>query len=87
MRFFSAIATTVLLLASGSQAWTKDKNGVWVANNQIYRFDNGEWVHEACTKMNTAEVHRSGSCAYWIDGNGNMHKGNCATKPGMVMCW
>ncbi|KAF6790720.1 hypothetical protein CSOJ01_14488 [Colletotrichum sojae] len=87
MRFFSAIATTVLLLASGTQAWTKDKNGVWVANNNVYRFDNGEWVHEACTVRNTAIVHRAGSCAYWHDGNGNMHKGSCAVKPGVVMCW
>ncbi|KAI9157934.1 hypothetical protein HJFPF1_05919 [Paramyrothecium foliicola] len=88
MRLTSIIVPVVLSLVSGCDAWTQDGNGVWVADNHIYKFDNGVWIHKACTRRNTATVIDAGRCGYWKPGAVNeIHNGSCGKKPGMVICW
>jgi hypothetical protein len=50
MRFTSTIAAAVLSLAVGSQAWAQDpKNGIWTANNNVYRINDSEWPRQRDT--------------------------------------
>ncbi|KAL2066723.1 hypothetical protein VTL71DRAFT_2795 [Oculimacula yallundae] len=59
-----------LSLTPGIHAWTQDRDGVWVANNNYYTIGSRR-VHEACTYMNTNNVHRSGDhCAYFANSQG-----------------
>ncbi|KAH0426239.1 hypothetical protein CcaCcLH18_10468 [Colletotrichum camelliae] len=75
MQFSAIILSAAALLATGTHAWTKDANGVWVANNTYYTI-RGSTVHEACTTMNTESVHNNGAfCAYWTNGVGGQFKG------------
>ncbi|KAH6855931.1 hypothetical protein B0I37DRAFT_351054 [Chaetomium sp. MPI-CAGE-AT-0009] len=71
--------------APHKDSWPQDPKGVWVANNHFYRIG-GVWAHESCTKMNTATINTSGSCAYWTNGSGGMFKGYCTVYPGQVFC-
>ncbi|KAM3071835.1 hypothetical protein ACMFMG_009692 [Clarireedia jacksonii] len=85
MHFSTVVVSTILAFAGSSYAWTKDANGVWVANNNYYTI-RGTIVHEACTRMNTETIINRGFCAYWTDGAGHQFKGNCNERPGQVLC-
>ncbi|KAF4839064.1 hypothetical protein CGCTS75_v000530 [Colletotrichum tropicale] len=86
MQFSAIILFAAALLATGTHAWTKDANGVWVANNTYYTI-RGSTVHEACTTMNTESVHGNGAfCAYWTNGVGGQFKGKCKHTGNSVLC-
>ncbi|KAM0551740.1 hypothetical protein ACHAPJ_008307 [Fusarium lateritium] len=86
MKFTTVIAACTFLLASGCDAWTKDKSGRWVANNTFHTI-RGSTVHESCTTMNTKDVHADGAmCAYWINGVGEKYKGKCKRTGNSVLC-
>ncbi|EXK27408.1 hypothetical protein FOMG_16214 [Fusarium oxysporum f. sp. melonis 26406] len=74
MRFIS-VAAALFALTDFSSAWTKDGNGVWTANNEHY-WIRGDYVHEACTVMNTENTH-VGPCAYFVDTK-IIFRGHCA---------
>ncbi|KAF4415785.1 hypothetical protein F53441_14596 [Fusarium austroafricanum] len=75
MRFVS-VAAAFLALLGFSCAWTQDKDGVWVANNNWYWIDNYH-AHEACTRRNEHRTH-TGQCAYFTNDRGDIFHGNCA---------
>ncbi|KAL8710181.1 MAG: hypothetical protein Q9220_005264 [cf. Caloplaca sp. 1 TL-2023] len=69
-------AAATLFLATGCNAWAKAANGVWVANNTYYNI-RGATVHEACTTMNTNDIHAGGTkCSYWVNGAGQIFDGS-----------
>ncbi|CAJ0547411.1 Ff.00g041650.m01.CDS01 [Fusarium sp. VM40] len=85
---FTLVVTALLSLVDLSFGWAQADNGVWVANN-TYHTIRGDNVHEACTVMNTQQIH-GGACAYWVDGNGKIFNGHCAVIMGQdattIMC-
>ncbi|KAK8101918.1 uncharacterized protein PG998_006672 [Apiospora kogelbergensis] len=85
MQFTSTIIAAALAFATGSAAWAQDQNGVWVANNTWYTI-RGAPVHEACTRMNSEDIHFEG-CAYWTDGIGSIFNGQCQNRGGSLGCW
>ncbi|KAM3080238.1 hypothetical protein ACMFMF_003647 [Clarireedia jacksonii] len=86
MQFTSIIIPTVLLFAANCNAWSQAGNGVWVANNIYYNI-RGTTVHEACTTMNTQDIHANGvGCAFWLDGAGDVFNGKCSHQGGSVLC-
>ncbi|KAH7407347.1 hypothetical protein BKA64DRAFT_705755 [Cadophora sp. MPI-SDFR-AT-0126] len=86
MRFVAVLVPAFLAFAGNCAAWTKDGNGVWVANNTWYTIG-ALRVHESCTTMNTVNVHADGAfCAYWTDSHGNQFKGKCSKCNKVVSC-
>ncbi|GKT41156.1 uncharacterized protein ColSpa_01337 [Colletotrichum spaethianum] len=86
MQFTSVIVPAALFLASGCHAWAQAANGVWVANNVYYNI-RGSTVHEACTTMNTNDVHPGGTkCSYWTNGVGQIFDGKCSYQGNSVLC-
>ncbi|KAJ4163048.1 hypothetical protein NW754_014471 [Fusarium falciforme] len=79
MRFIS-VATALFALTNVSSAWTQDANKVWTANNNWY-WIRGDYVHEACTRMNTEQTH-VGPCAYFTNNRGDIFRGHCAVVLG-----
>ncbi|KAH6652361.1 hypothetical protein BKA67DRAFT_661104 [Truncatella angustata] len=81
MQFTTAFLTTALSFAASTYAWAQAGDGTWVANNNWYTlwYNRGDTrVHEACTWMNTDNVHNAGdSCAYWSNSNGGIFHGKC----------
>lgn len=70
MQFSAIILSAAALLATGAHAWTKDANGVWVANNTYYtirgcksslqsRFIRPESVEMLTPDVTPATVHEA----------------------------
>ncbi|PQE21970.1 hypothetical protein CJF32_00009953 [Rutstroemia sp. NJR-2017a WRK4] len=86
MQFTLIALPAALLFATSCHAWTKAANGVWVANNTFYNI-RGSTVHEACTTMNTEDVHPGGTkCSYWLNGVGEIFDGKCSYQGNSVLC-
>ncbi|CAG9975519.1 unnamed protein product [Clonostachys byssicola] len=93
MHFISIVAA--LALASGTQAWTKDGQGNWVANNNCFATQSSynpctlANVHESCTRMNdnTVIYRNNEACAYWTDGAGTIKRGHKCIRPRSLRKW
>ena len=44
MHFTAIVASAVLAMATGANAWAQDANGVWTANNWFHTIRGGESV-------------------------------------------
>ncbi|KAK3317112.1 hypothetical protein B0T19DRAFT_446829 [Cercophora scortea] len=78
----TSVVSVALALSSGAAAWTKDGNGVWVANDNWYAI-RGIRVHESCTHMNDGNtILRNGEfCKYWTNDAGSTAQGSCQFNP------
>jgi len=81
---FTILTTTVLALASGTNAWAQAKNGEWIANNRYHKSIEPDsanirfTVHEACTNRNAPVGLMSfvgPRCRYWINSKGKIGNG------------
>ncbi|KAL2201624.1 hypothetical protein CC79DRAFT_1281919 [Sarocladium strictum] len=82
----TSIVVGAVAFAVGSDAWAKSAAGVWTANN-TYHTIRGSSVHEACTTMNTQNIHAKGAfCAYWVNGIGEIKRGKCRYEQNSVHC-
>ncbi|KAF7892631.1 uncharacterized protein EAF02_000169 [Botrytis sinoallii] len=87
MQFTTIIISSILALATNVDAWSLDDHTqVWTANNN-YTTIRGSVVHEACTEMNTQNIHPGGAdCAYWTNGVGGILNGKCSYQGNSVLC-
>ncbi|KAK4108548.1 hypothetical protein N656DRAFT_423648 [Canariomyces notabilis] len=88
MQFTTAFLAAVLAFATGTHAapapapepWTKDANGVWVANDNWWDVNyHGDTIraHESCTWQGQPVAREAGTrCTYWTNSNGGQYHGS-----------